>query len=44
MRRADLFKIAPQRETLQGDRLSLWRAGQYEPRTFEPFVQAVLST
>ena len=36
-------KIAPQRKPLQGDRLSLWRDGQYEPRTFEPFVQALLS-
>jgi hypothetical protein len=36
-------KIALQRKTLQGDYLNLWRAGRDVPRTFEPFVRALLS-
>jgi hypothetical protein len=34
-------KIAPQRNALQGNLSTLQRDGQYEPRTFEPFVQVL---
>jgi hypothetical protein len=37
------IKDAPQRKTLQGDRLSLWLAGQYEPRTLQAIVDALVA-